>query len=248
MTLDGERLDELWKARDEDVEARDELVRHFHSVIGPLASRFRGRGESIEDLEQVASIGLVKAVDRFDPERGVKFTTYATATILGELKRYLRDKAWSLRVPRSLQERSVAVHSAAPRLAQRLGRSPTIAELASELDLDEDDVIEAMDVGSAYTAASLDAPIGDEAGAAEVIDRVAVEDETLAMMAQWTDVAEAIRELPERERHILFLRFFEGRTQSEIAEIVGVSQMHVSRLLSRSLELVRGYVEPEPAS
>ncbi len=246
VTPGQDHLDRLFAERARNPAARDELIRHYHGIVKPLAARYRGRGEPVDDLEQVAAIGLVNAVDRFDPDRGVKFTTYATATILGELKRHLRDKAWSVRVPRSVQERSVAVHAETPRLAQRLGRSPTIAELAKELGYDQEDVIEALDVGSAFTAASLNAPIGAEAASAELVDRIAVEDETLAMTERWVEVASAIRSLPDRERHILYLRFFEGRTQSEIAEIVGVSQMHVSRLLNKSLRAVRSSIEPGP--
>ena len=242
MSENSERLQRLFAVKDEDEDARNELVRHFHGLAGALASRFRGRGESIDDLEQVAAIGLVNAVDRFDPERGVKFTTYATATILGELKRYLRDRAWSMHVPRGLQERSVAVHDTAPRLAQQLGRSPTIGEIAEALGYEPEDVIEALEAGSAYTAVSLDAPLGNEDGTGQLFDVIVVEDETLRMMERWTDVAEALRDLPERERHILYLRFFEDRTQSEIGTIVGVSQMHVSRLLARSLEQLRSKV------
>ncbi len=241
----AEDVADLWDRRDERA-ARDELVTAYRPLAERLARRFRGRGEAYDDLVQAASIGLINAVDRFDTEYGVKFTTYATRTIVGELKRYLRDRAWSVRVPRGLQEAALEAGRTRELLSHRLGRSPTVAELAAEMGISDDEVVEALEAGGAYTAASLDRPLdADDDGGATVGDRIGVEDESLALVDRWPDVAEAVRALPERERTILYLRFYEGRTQTEIAEHVGISQMHVSRLLRRSLAALRGSVEPD---
>ncbi len=242
----AEDVAHLWERREESPDARSELVTSYRPLAERLARRFRGRGEAYDDLVQAASIGLINAVDRFDPDYGVKFTTYATRTIVGELKRHLRDRAWSVRVPRGLQEAALEVGRARETLAHRLGRSPTIAELAQEMGVTDDEVVEALEAGGAYTAASLDRPLdSDDDGGATVGDRIGVEDESLALADRWPDVAEAVRSLPERERTILYLRFYEGRTQTEIAEHVGISQMHVSRLLRKSLASLRGKVEPD---
>ncbi len=241
----AEDLAHLWERRAEPA-ARDQLVTSYRPLAERLARRFRGRGEAYDDLVQAASIGLINAVDRFDPEYGVKFTTYATRTIVGELKRYLRDRAWSVRVPRGLQEAALEVGRAREALTHRLGRAPTVAELAAEMGVTDDEVVEALEAGGAYTATSLDRPLDtSDDGGATVGDRIGIEDETLALADRWPDVAEAVRSLPERERTILYLRFYEGRTQTEIAEHIGISQMHVSRLLRRSLSALRGRVEPD---
>ncbi len=241
----AEDVAHLWE-RLPSAGARDELVTAYRPLAERLARRFRGRGEAYDDLVQAASIGLINAVDRFDPEYGVKFTTYATRTIVGELKRHLRDRAWSVRVPRGLQEAALEAGRTKEMLSHRLGRSPTIAELAAEMGVSDDDVVEALEAGGAYTAASLDRPLDstDDAGAT-VGDRIGGEDPSLALADRWPDVADAVRALPERERLILYLRFYEDRTQTEIAEHVGISQMHVSRLLRRSLSALRGKVEPD---
>ena len=233
---DPDRSDELF-ARLPDPEARDELAALYQPLAEYLARRFYGRGEPLEDLIQVANIGLIKAIDRFDPERGVRFSTYATATVVGELKRHFRDKGWALRVPRRLQEAGMSVGRAVTDLSQELGRSPTIKEIAARTGLTEEDVLEAMETAQAYTAASLDAPTDDE-GATEG-ERLGEEEEAYELLEGWTSVAPAIRDLPRRERTILYLRFFRGLTQTQIAEELGISQMHVSRLLSRTLEELR---------
>ena len=233
---DPDRSDELF-ARLPDPEARDELAALYQPLAEYLARRFYGRGEPLEDLIQVANIGLIKAIDRFDPERGVRFSTYATATVVGELKRHFRDKGWALRVPRRLQEAGMNVGRAVTDLSQELGRSPTIKEIAARTGLTEEDVLEAMETAQAYTAASLDAPTDDE-GATEG-ERLGEEEEAYELLEGWTSVAPAIRDLPRRERTILYLRFFRGLTQTQIAEELGISQMHVSRLLSRTLEELR---------
>lgn len=227
-------------ARLPEPEARDELARLFHSLAEYLARRFYGRGEPLDDLVQVASLGLLKAIDRFDLDRGVKFSTYATATIVGELKRHFRDKGWALRVPRRMQEAGMKVGRTVTEMYQDLGRAPTIREIAERTALSEEDVLEAMETAQAYTTASLDAPSDDE-GAASV-DRLGEEEEAYELLEGWTSVAPAIKSLPRRERTILYLRFFRGLTQTQIADELGMSQMHVSRLLSRTLSNLREQV------
>ena len=224
-------------ARMPDPDARDEIATRFVPFAEYLARRFVGRGEAIEDLTQVATIGLLNAVDRFDPDRGVQFSTYAAATIVGELKRHFRDKGWSLRVPRRLQELAVRVNRALPELTQTLGRSPTIPELAEHLEVGTDEIAEAMDAVQAYSAASLDAPSGEDAKAP--IDSLGADDPSIALLDEWSTIAPAVAELSPRDRRVLYLRFFRGLTQSEIAEDVGVSQMHVSRILTQTIEKLR---------
>ena len=202
-----------------------------------LARRFVGRGESVEDLTQVAMIGLLNAIDRFDPSREVQFSTYAAATIVGELKRHFRDKGWALRVPRRLQELAVRVNRLLPELTQSLGRSPTIPELAEHLDVGTDEIADAMDAVQAYSTSSLDTPIGEEAQAP--VDSLGEVDPSIALLDEWSSLAPAVAELSPRDRRVLYLRFFRGLTQSEIAEDVGVSQMHVSRILAQTLEKLR---------
>jgi RNA polymerase sigma-B factor len=225
-------------SRRHDPEVRATIIAGYDRLARRLAGRYRGRGEPVEDLEQVARIRLLNAMDRFDPEHGARFSTFATKTILGELKRHLRDRAWSVRAPRSLQERWLETSRAIEDLTHRLSRSPTVAELAAAIDLTEEEVLEALDAGGAYTAGSLDVPVGEDEDSS-LIDLLGSEDPDLDNIPQWTMIAESIRSLPERQRHILYLRFFEGKTQSEIGIELGVSQMHISRLLRRSLEAVR---------
>ncbi|HEV8565212.1 MAG TPA: SigB/SigF/SigG family RNA polymerase sigma factor [Actinomycetota bacterium] len=224
-------------ARLPDAEARDSLVRRFLPLAEYFARRFGGRGESTDDLVQVASLGLLHAIDRFDPERGVQFSTYAAATIVGEIKRHFRDKGWAIRVPRNLQESALRVNRLLVQLWQELGRSPTIAEIADRADLGEEEVLEAIDAVQAYSAGSLDAPTAE--GSPAPAESLGGEDPLFALAEGWSSIAPTLRALPARERQILYLRFFEGRTQSEIAKEVGISQMHVSRLLSQTLELLR---------
>jgi RNA polymerase sigma-B factor len=242
MPLDERQLDEdvvlrLFERIPEDSAARDELVAMFQPLAEYFARRFVGRGEPIEDLNQVANIGLLSAIDRFDPTREVRFATYAAATILGELKRYLRDKAWAIKVPRPLQELGLRVNRLMPQLSQELGRSPTIQELADRLEATPEDVFEAIDAAQAYSVASLDAPIGEEGRSPS--ETIGGSDHSLELVDRWTAIAPAIKDLPDRERRVLYLRFFSEMTQSEIAEEIGVSQMHVSRILSHTLERLR---------
>lgn len=226
-----------------DESARDQLVREHQGLIRYLAKRFAGKGEPIDDLEQVANIGLLKTIDRFDPERGVQFSTYATATIIGELKRHLRDKAWAMRIPRGLKQASLRIGKLEQELSQRLGRSPKVAELAEAADLTEEEVIEAIDAGRTYSLTSLDAPIGDDGDSRSRIDDLGSDDDYLGLADRLATVSDAITALPERQRRILYLRFYEDMTQTEIAEEVGISQMHVSRLLARSFDAIRSWME-----
>jgi RNA polymerase sigma-B factor len=225
-----------------DERARDELVRRFLPLAEHLARRFAGRGEALDDLVQVASLGLLRSIDRFDPARGVQFATYASVTIVGELKRHFRDKGWSLRVPRSLQESAMVVNRTLATLWQELGRSPTVSEVARRADLSEDQVLEAMDAVQAYSTSSLDAPVGQEG--TPMGELIGSQDDAFERSDGWASVAPAISRLPARERRILYLRFFEGRTQTEIAEDVGISQMHVSRLLAQTLARIRRESDP----
>jgi RNA polymerase sigma-B factor len=230
--------DELFARLPEDTSAREELLVRNRPLAEYLARRFLGRGEAMEDLAQVAWMALLKAIDRFDPKREVQFSTFATVTIVGELKRHLRDRGWAVRVPRRLQELGLRINKVLPELAQELGRSPTVSELAVATDLEEDEVLEAMEASQAYAADSLDAPVGGSEERATAYT-LGAEDERLALMEGWATVAPVIEQLPPRERRILYLRFFEDRTQTEIAEEIGISQMHVSRLLAQSLAFLR---------
>jgi RNA polymerase sigma-B factor len=227
--------------------ARDDLVTLNLPLVQFLARRFRDRGEPLEDLVQVGTIGLIKAVDRFDPERGVEFSTYATPTIVGEIKRHFRDKGWAIRVPRRLQELRMSLGQATAELSQRSGRAPTVAELATHLDISEDDVIEGLEGAQAYATTSLDAQVaGDEGdGSATLADRLGTEDLDLEAVEHRESLRPLLAALPSRERRILALRFFHGMTQSQIAEEVGVSQMHVSRLLAKSLATLRAGLADE---
>lgn len=231
-----ERSLELFARLPNDAEAREQLVLLHRPLAEYLARRFSGRGESREDLEQVATIALIKAIDRFDLSRDVKFSTYATATIVGELKRHFRDKGWALRVPRRLQETGLKVSKSVSELSQQLGRSPTVSEIAKATGLDPEEVLEGMETAYAYSTASLDAP-ADEG--TSTVQQLGQEDETLELLEGWATVAPALKTIPARERQILYLRFFRGLTQTQIAAELGISQMHVSRLLLRTLRVLR---------
>lgn len=204
-----------------------------------LAKRFQNRGEPLDDLVQVATIGLLKAIDRFDPERGVEFSTYATPTIVGEIKRHFRDKGWSVRVPRRLQEIRLALTSATGELTQQLGRSPTVAELAAQLDVSEELVLEGLDSANAYSTVSLDAPGGSAYEGPALAESLGADDGALASVEYRESLKPLLAQLDPRDRRILLLRFFGQMTQSQIAAEIGMSQMHVSRLLSRALARLR---------
>jgi RNA polymerase sigma-B factor len=221
-----------------DPAVRERLVRMHLPLVEYLARRFRNRGEPLEDLVQVGIIGLLKAIDRFNLDRAVEFSTYATPTIVGELKRHFRDKGWAVRVPRRLQELNLSLTKAVAELSQELGRSPTVREIAEKVHLSEDEVLEGLDTSNAYAMVSLDAPAGD-LDAPTVSDQIGAEDESLVALEYRTALGPLIAELPERERRILYLRFFRGMTQSQIADRLGISQMHVSRLLNRTLSALR---------
>ena len=226
-----------------DTGKREELAKLHLPLVEYLAKRFKDRGEPLDDLIQVGSVGLLKAIDRFDLDREVEFSTYATPTIVGELKRYFRDKGWAVRVPRRLQELSLRLNKLVAQLTQDLGRSPTVPELAKAAGVSEDEILEALESGQAYSTTSLDAPTGDDDDAPMRIDRLGEEDLRLDNLEYFASLAPLIEQLPERERTILYLRFFKGMTQSKIAEHVGISQMHVSRLLTRILEFLREGME-----
>src|SRR5215211_8594696 len=227
-------------AKDRDPVVREELVERFMPLARRLAARYRGDREPLEDLVQVASLGLVKALDRFDPERGVAFSSYAVPTILGELKRHFRDRGWSVRVPRDLQERIAKVESTAARLPAKLGRVPTVAEIADQLELDPEEVLEAMQAGQAHHAMSLDAQQRTEEGEGiPLSDRVGSEDPGFETVEYGVAIEDAVQSLSERDRAVLHLRFVEDLTQTQIAERIGVSQMHVSRILRAALERLR---------
>jgi RNA polymerase sigma-B factor len=219
---------------------RDELIERFMRLAERVAHRYIRPGEPIDDLLQVARLALVKAVDRFDPNRGVAFSSYAVPTITGELKRFLRDTSWALHVPRALQEQAIRVEQATNRLWRRLQRSPSIAELAAELDVSTEKVLEALEGHAARRATSLDAPrAGTDDEEASLGDTIGAEDAGFELSEERASVAPALRALRSRERRILYLRFVDDLTQSEIAERVGVSQMQVSRLIRHALEELR---------
>ena len=226
-------------ARNRDTTLRDELVAAHIGLAEYLARRFANRGEPLDDLVQVASLGLLKAVDRFDPERGVEFSTYATHTIVGELKRHFRDKGWAVRAPRRMQELYLRVGKVVATLGQELGRSPTIAELAAEVQVTEEDVLEALEAGQAYRFTSLDAPAGGEGENDTLGSRLGTDDPDMDGAERRATLSPLLARLAPREQLILHLRFFEGLTQSEIASRLGISQMHVSRLLARSVAQLR---------
>jgi RNA polymerase sigma-B factor len=226
---------------------RHELVELHLPLAEYLARRFGNRGEAHEDLVQVATIGLIKAIDRFDPERGVAFSTYATPTIVGEIKRHFRDRGWTIRVPRRLQEMQAVISQAVSDLGQELGRSPTVAELAKRAGLSEEEIIEGLESANAYSPLSLDAP--DPAGeVGAVIEQLGDYDDALDAVVDRETVKPLLDALDARSKRILLLRFFKNMTQSQIAEELGISQMHVSRLLSRTLaELREKLEETQPA-
>ena len=216
-----------------DPRDREALVQRFLPLARQLSRKYASISES-EDLEQVASLGLLKAIDRFDPSRGIAFTSFAVPTILGELKRYFRDHGWSVRVPRSLKELVARVESAADDLARELGRPPTVAEIARRCETTSELVLEARALRTAHRAASLDVPVNDE-NVATRLETVAAEDEGFGRAEQTVDLDRLLAHLPQRERTLLRLRFHEDLTQQEIAQRLGLSQMHVSRLIASSI-------------
>jgi RNA polymerase sigma-B factor len=233
-TLDEDELMRRYHV-DGDREARRAVIERTMPLVRTLARRYVNRGESLEDLVQVGSIGLIKAVDRFDISRELRFSTFAVPTILGEIKRHFRDHAWSVRVSRGIQELNAKVAREADRLSTRLGRSPTIEELAAATESTVEDVLEAMQGAQAYNTVPLEEPADDSPGA----ERFGIEDPGFAAAEQRAELWRVLAALPARERSIVLLRFFEGLTQREIADQIGISQMHVSRLLRHSVESMR---------
>ncbi len=223
--------------------ARDDLVGLHLPLVEHCARRFRNRGEPFEDLVQVGTIGLIKAVDRFDTDRGVEFSTYATPTIIGEIKRYFRDKGWAIRVPRRLQELRMQIGSATAELTQSLGRSPTARELAEAIGCTVEEIVEGIESSNAYSTLSLDASDDHDDGPSSMMDALGVDDEGLEHVEIRESLKPLLEQLEPREKKILLLRFFKNMTQSQIAEEIGVSQMHVSRLLTRTLVELRASLE-----
>ena len=234
-----ERLTVLPAGDPERARIRATLVELHLPLVEYLARRFRNRGEWLDDLTQVATIGLIKSIDRFDLERGVEFSTYATPTIVGEIKRHFRDKGWAVRVPRRLQELKLSLTKAIGELAQREGRAPTVSELAAHLQMSEEEVLEGLESANAYSTVSLDAPDSGDEDAPAVADSLGMIDEALEGVEYRESLKPLLERLPSREKKILLLRFFGNMTQSQIAAELGISQMHVSRLLARTLAQLR---------
>ena len=229
---------------------REDLVTQYLPLARNLARRYARSSEPYEDLVQVASLALVSAVDRFDPDRGVSFSSYAIPTILGALRRHFRDCTWSVHVPRTAQERALAVGEASEYLSSLHGRPPTVNQLAAYLETDIEDVLDGLHARQAYETESFDSKTGDRNSEITLGETLGAEDDRYELVEEDTCVAEALKSLTDREREILRLRFYEEMTQSEIAKRVGVSQMQVSRILRRSLDRLReiaGADEPAPA-
>jgi len=224
-------------AKTRDPKLRDELVVAHLNLARYLAIRFANRGEQLDDLIQVGTLGLIKAIDRFDVGRGVEFTTYATPTIIGEIKRYFRDKGWAIRVPRRLQELNLAVNRALESAALELGRAPTVADLAERLQASEEEIIEAQELGQMYNLLSLDTELAapSDSKAATLQDYLGHMDPALRLLEDRANLERAFSALDRRERIVLYLRFYESMPQAEVAKRLSVSQMHVSRLQQRAL-------------
>jgi RNA polymerase sigma-B factor len=225
-----------------DVSAREKLIEHYMPLVRSLARRYSYRGEQLEDLVQIGAIGLIKAIDRFDVSRGVELTTYATPNIIGEIKRHFRDKGWSVRVPRGLQELNVQLARLVEQLTVQLGRSPTIPELAEAAGVEPEEVLEALESGRAYSSVSLSTAGGDDDDELDPLESLGEEEHEYQVSEDRVVLEPGFKVLDERERTILHLRFFKGLTQSQIAQQIGISQMHVSRLIRRSLEKIRAEI------
>ncbi|MEV0143945.1 MULTISPECIES: SigB/SigF/SigG family RNA polymerase sigma factor [unclassified Nonomuraea] len=218
---------------------RERIVEMHRPLAMEIARRYRYRGEPLEDLLQAAYVGLMKAINGFDPTLGHAFRGYAVVTMTGEVKRHFRDRTWAIRVPRLYQERRSELNRLVADLSQTLGRSPTVAELAAKMNISEEDVLLTLDASAAYSTLSLDAPLGTDDDAASLGDVIPEDDDTLATMVDREAVKPLIDALPSREKHILLLRFFGNMTQAEIAAEFGISQMHVSRILRKVLDQLR---------
>ncbi len=235
----AERLFEEFR-RTRNPAIRERLIAMHENLVRFLASKFANRGEPLEDLIQVGMIGLINAIDRFEPERGIKFSTYATPTIVGEIKRYFRDRSWNLKVPRWLQELNLQVMKANELLSQRLGRSPTVEEIAQHVGCTEEEALNAMELGNAYEAVSLESRLQIEGDAQLTLtDSIGAEDVSLSSLEAYGDLKLALEQLDNREKMILYLRFFQDMSQTEVARRLNISQMHVSRLQHRALRRLR---------
>ncbi len=245
---DKERTRELFRLYKEegDEEAREQLIVSHLNLVRFLASKFKNRGEPMDDLLQVGTIGLIKAIDRFDPARGLEFTTFATPTIMGEIKRHFRDKGWSVRVPRRLQELSAKVNTTTDELTRELQRPPSVAEVAERLGATVDEVLEAMESSTAYSSVPLEGTGQDsDEDAPSILDHYAAEDGDLAASDDRMVIEEAINSFTPREQAVIRMRFEEGLTQVEIAERLGISQVQVSRLLRKVVKQVQERIDPE---
>ncbi|HME80503.1 MAG TPA: SigB/SigF/SigG family RNA polymerase sigma factor [Candidatus Eremiobacteraceae bacterium] len=249
VRFDKQRVRSLFAsfAASRDPQVREQLVIEHLNLVRYLASRFANRGEPLDDLIQVGMLGLIKAIDRFEPERGLEFTTYATPTVIGEIKRHFRDKGWAIRVPRRLQELNAAVNRAVDTMSVELGRPPTIAELAAALGAGEEEVIEAHELGQAYAPLSLDVDLAGEGEgkSATLRDYLGAADPAMQLAEDRDLLERAFARLDRRERVILYLRFYENASQSDIARRLQVSQMHVSRLQQRALAKMKGLAQEE---
>jgi RNA polymerase sigma-B factor len=240
-------LFELYK-KSRDPAVRDQLVTQHENLVRFLASKFANRGEPLDDLIQVGMIGLINAIDRFEPDRGIKFSTYATPTIVGEIKRYFRDRSWNLKVPRWLQELNLQVTRANDTLAQQVGRPPTVAEIAEYVGCSEEEALKAMELGNAYDTVSLDTRLALEGDAALTLsDSIGVQDLELDQIDSYDDLKAALEQLDNREKMILYLRFFQDQSQTEVARRLGISQMHVSRLQHKALRKLKEIMDADRA-
>ncbi|HET9162359.1 MAG TPA: SigB/SigF/SigG family RNA polymerase sigma factor [Solirubrobacterales bacterium] len=251
MELELQKDEELWRrfARDRDPAIREELVRRNMPFAKRLALRYRGASESFDDLLQVANLGLLNAVDRFDPDRGIPFTAFASPTILGELKRHFRDRVWTVRVPRGLHDRMAEVDKAITDLTKQLQRSPSVGEIAERLEVEQTDVLEVMEANHNRRPLSLDRPAGPEDSEESApAEWIGTEDEAFELVEDRIALDSALPYLDDRERLVLRLRFVEDMTQSQIAERIGHSQMHVSRILRRALARIRDQIREQRQS
>jgi RNA polymerase sigma-B factor len=243
---EGAELDRLFAAyrASEERALRNQLVEAHRGLAASIANDYRGRGVDLDDLVQIAMLGMLKAVERYDPARGIPFSSFASRTVNGEIKRYFRDRTWAVRPPRSAQERHLDLRRARSALSTRLGRPPTVAELAVELDIPTDDVLDAIEAGAAYRATSLDARRAGDDDSGSLADRLVGGEAGSGRVESRVLVDQLLDTLPEREAEILRLRFYDELTQSEIADRLGISQMHVSRLMRRCLVDLRAIVDP----
>ena len=230
-----------------DPKVREKLILAHMNLVRYLARKFANRGEPLEDLIQVGMIGLINAIDRFEPERGIRFATYATPTIVGEIRRYFRDRGWAMKVPRRLQELSLATTKAADELTQELNRAPTVSEIAAKLQVSEEEALEAVELGDLYQLPSLDTALteDDEESHAVLADYVGELDAEMERFERRSRLAQAVNSLPPRERTIIELRFFRNLSQTEVARRMKISQMHVSRLQHRAIERLRELVKEQ---